>query len=254
MPSSVVFRGGSERGVGRVAGVCAFASLAAMFGALAVANAGDAGRGVQPLGAARPGADSAAARMQRLVEFHDGSGHQALAVGLRALGLVLTIGVGVYLYWLVRRRRATPSRYVLWCAIGGPLLVAGATVFGYFAFGHVADAFFASGPRTAARASDLIDHDGPLRLAGVLDFATRVVFAAWVGLLSVHARRVGLFTTFLGYWGVGAAFALVLIPVGDAMYIGWLASMGFLALGYWPGGRPAAWGGTKQGDAATART
>ena len=38
------------------------------------------------------------------------------------------------------------------------------------------------------------------RVAGVLDFATRVVFASWVGLLSVHARRVGLFTTFLGYW------------------------------------------------------
>jgi hypothetical protein len=79
------------------------------------------------------------------------------------------------------------------------------------------------------------------------------VFAAWVGLLSVHARRAGLFTTFLGYWGVGAAFALVLIPVGDAMYIGWLASMGFLALGYWPGGRPPAWDGTELGDAATER-
>jgi hypothetical protein len=252
MPASMPFRGGSERRVGHVAGLCAFASLVAMCAALYVANAGEPGRGAQPLGAAKPSGDSAAARMQRLVEFHDGSGHQALAVGLRALGLVLTIGVGVYLYWLVRRHGATPSRYVLWCAIGGPLLVAGATIFGYFAFGHVADAFFASGPRTAERASALIDHDGPLRVAGVLDFTTRVVFALWVGLLSIHAQRAGLFTTFLGYWGIGAAFALVLFPVGDAMYIGWLASMAFLALGYWPGGRPPAWDGPG-GAAATER-
>jgi len=60
----------------------------------------------------------------------------------------------------------------------------------------------------------------------MLDIASRTVFAVWVAWSSVYAMRAGLFTSFLGYWGVGAAAALVLLPVGDAMYIGWLASVG----------------------------
>jgi hypothetical protein len=53
--------------------------------------------------------------------------------------------------------------------------------------------------------------------------------------------RVGLLDRFLGYWGLGACGALALLSIGDAMFIGWLASVGLLALGYWPGGRPEAW-------------
>ena len=53
--------------------------------------------------------------------------------------------------------------------------------------------------------------------------------------------RAALLDRFLAYWGFGACGALVLLPVGDAMFIGWLGSVGIMALGYWPGGRPAAW-------------
>jgi hypothetical protein len=78
-------------------------------------------------------------------------------------------------------------------------------------------------------------------VAGVLDFTTRIVFAAWIAIASYHLMKLGLLTAFLGYFGLAAAVALVLLPIGDAMYIGWMASIGFLAWGYWPGGRPAAW-------------
>jgi hypothetical protein len=64
-------------------------------------------------------------------------------------------------------------------------------------------------------------------------------------MASIQAMRVGLLTRFLGYWGVGAGGALVLLPIGDAMFIGWLASIGILSLGYWPGGRPPAWQSTR---------
>jgi hypothetical protein len=75
----------------------------------------------------------------------------------------------------------------------------------------------------------------------VFDVGSRIVFAVWVGVLSIHARRANLLTTFLSYWGIGAAAAMVLLPIGDAMYVGWLASMALLAWGYWPGGLPEGW-------------
>lgn len=34
---------------------------------------------------------------------------------------------------------------------------------------------------------------------------------------------------------------MVLRPFGEAMLAGWLASIGVLALGYWPGGRAPGW-------------
>src|SRR5204863_5653420 len=101
--------------------------------------------------------------------------------------------------------------------------------------------FYASGAHTAARASQLIDGATALKVAGVLDLTTRIVFAAWIAIASYHLMKLALLTTFLGYFGLAAAVALVLLPIGDAMYIGWMASMGFLAWGYWPGGRPQAW-------------
>ncbi|MCW3063170.1 MAG: hypothetical protein JWN32_342 [Solirubrobacterales bacterium] len=227
-----------ERRAGRWAALSGAVSVGTLIAALIAANTATTTRAGSPT---RFGA-SDADRLRELTTFHRAPSTQALAAGLRGLALVLGIGVGVYLYWMVRRRGATVGRLVLVTAIAGPILVAGATAFGFLALRDVADAFYASGPRTAARASALVDHSTRLRVAGVLDVGSRIVFAVWVGALSYHARRVELLTTFLGYWGVGAAAAMVLLPVGDAMYVGWLASMAVLSWGYWPGGMPAGWG------------
>jgi hypothetical protein len=218
-----------EQRLGRYAGTAAFASVATLFAALIIANAATGGDR-RPIG---PGgrSDSHLDRLHQLQDFHAGPAGQAVAVGLRCAGLALSLAVGLFLYWLVRRRGAPVGRTMQWTVIAGPVLVGVATVFGYFAFKDVVDTFYASGPQTAARASQLIDDAGMLKLAGVMDFATRVVFAAWVGLASLNMMRLGLLTAFLGYFGLGAAVALVLIPIGDAMYIGWLASIGFLAWG-----------------------
>lgn len=230
-----------ERRLGRWAAGSAAASVVTLIAALLVANATAKSAGGEASGGHQD-------RYHELVNFHDSPSGQALAAGLRCAGLLLGIGVGLFLFWLVRRRGAPVPRWVLWSAVAGPVLVAGATVFGFLAMRDVSDAFFASGPRTLARASDLIEHSSRLHLASVFDIGSRIVFAAWVGALSVYALRLGLLTTFLGYWGVGAAGALILLPIGDAMYIGWLASMAALAWGYWPGGRPEAW--TKTAPAA----
>lgn len=226
---------------GKVAGAIAMVSVFAVFGSVIFASAANQ----DPT---RPGArvgDEEFDRAKHLVEFHDGISDQAVAAGLRCAGLLLTIAIGVYLYSVVRARNPQVPRAVLWTAFAGPAFVAAATLFGFFALRDVADAFASSGPRTQDRARELVDDSGTLKLAGVFDILSRLVFAAWVGIASLHAMRVGLLTRFLGYWGIGAAGALVLLPLGDAMFIGWLASMGILALGYWPGGRPPAWESTK---------
>jgi hypothetical protein len=229
----------TERTAGRRAGVMAFGSVAATIGALIAANSATTTTLAEPGGAGvdRDDAD----RRDQLVEFAASTDAQTIAVALRAVGVLLCIGVGLYLLWLVRRRGSTIGDAVKLPIVAGPVLVVIGTVFGYVAFKDVAETFVASGPQTAARAVDLIDDDSTLQAAGLVDLVARVVFAAWVGILSLQAMRVGLLTSFLGYWGVAAAGALVVLPIGDAMFIGWLASIAFLAVGYWPGGRPEAW-------------
>lgn len=230
-----------ERRRGRLAGVAALGSVACWIGALAAANAGGS-----PGGAINPGAGvdqpTPLNRAVQLRQFHDAIGDQTAATVLRCAGLLLSIAVATYLYSMVRARRAEVSRgWLVGTAVAGALLIAAATVFGYFALAHVADAFVSGGPRTVARAKHLIDASSALSLAAVFDLVSRLVFALWIAIVSLQMMRAGLLDRFLGYWGFGAAGALVLLPIGDAMFIAWLGSVGILALGYWPGGRPDAW-------------
>lgn len=224
----------------RIAGLTALASVACWLGALQFANAGDdAGQAISP--GAAVGQPAPIDRARELLDFHASASDQALATMLRCLGLMLTAAVGLYLYSIVRARRPDLSRRLLWSALIGAAFVAGASVFGYVALGQVATAFVASGARTTARAQHLLDGSSMLSAAAIFDLSSRAVFACWIGLASLEMMRVGLLERFLAYWGFGACIALVLLPIGDAMFIGWLGSIGVLALGYWPGGRPEAW-------------
>ncbi|MDX6684232.1 MAG: hypothetical protein QOF86_360 [Baekduia sp.] len=231
-----------ERRRGRVVGVVALLSVFTVWATVIFANSNTV------RATSGPGArvdEKAFDRAKQLVDFHNGLGDQAIAAGLRCAGLLLTIVVGVYLYSMVRTRNPSVSRRLLWVAVASPVLVAAATIFGFFALRDVADAFVSSGPRSSDRARELANNSGTLKTAGAFDLLSRVAFGFWVGLASLQAMRVGLLTRFLGYWGAGAGGALVLLPVGDAMFIGWLASIGILSLGYWPGGRPPAWQSTR---------
>jgi hypothetical protein len=224
---------------GRLAGIAALGSVAAWLVALQLANAkGSSGPAVIPRAT---GQLAPIDRAHQLLTFHAGLSDQALATAFRCAGLLLTAGVGAYLYSVVRARKPEVSRLMLWSAVIGATLVAGATVFGYFALRDVADTFVASGARTTARAKQLLDASGWLHTAAVFDLLSRIVFAAWVGIASLQLMRVELLDRFLGYWGLGACISLVLLPIGDAMFIGWLGSIGVIALGYWPGGRSRGW-------------
>ena len=223
----------------RLAGLGALASVASWLVALELANAHSAAGSVvigTPTGQL-PKID----RAHQLLSFHTGLRDQALATGFRCLGLLLTAAVGAYLYTVVRSRKDEVNRLMLWGAVGAALAVGAATVFGYFALREVADTFVASGARTVARAQHLTDDSGKLHAAAVFDLLSRIAFAVWVGVASLEMMRADLLDRFLAYWGFGACISLVLLPIGDAMFIGWLGSIGVIALGYWPGGRPAGW-------------
>jgi hypothetical protein len=231
-----------ERREGKLAGTGALLSVGCWLGALVATNA--AGVGASTVAHAGGGFGQALPvnRALELLALHRSGADQALAAGLRCAGLLLSAAVGVYLCRLIRTRAAERARRLRVLALAGALLVCASTLLGAVALHHIATEFAASGARTTARATRLMDGSGTLELAAVVDLVSRVVLATWVALTSLGMMRVGLLDRFLAYWGFGACGALVLaLPVGDAMFIAWLGSIGILALGYWPGGRPEAW-------------
>jgi len=121
------------------------------MGALVAANSATVGAG-----AGGGGADSARGRLNELIAFHANPRtrhwrRRCAASACCSGSARASISTG----WFAAAgwpRGACSS----WVIVLGPLLVAAATAFGFLALHDVADAFFASGPRTAARASQLI--------------------------------------------------------------------------------------------------
>ena len=227
---------------GKRAGVGALLSVGCWLGALVATNAA----GLGPTTAAHAGGGFGQVqpvdRARELLTVHRSGADQALAAGLRCAGLLLSAAVGLYLCRLIQTRGAAQSRRLRALAFAGALLVCASTLLGAIALHHVAAEFATAGARTTARATRLMNGSGALELAAVVDLVSRVVLATWVALSSLGMMRAGLLDRFLAYWGFATCGALVLaLPVGDAMFIAWLGSIGILALGYWPGGRPEAW-------------
>jgi hypothetical protein len=88
---------------------------------------------------------------------------------------------------------------------------------------------------------DAIDAGGGLIAFSQL-MATLGSFALAVGLflVSLNAMRAGLVTRLFGYLGVAAGAFLILFPFPLVQFF-WLAGLGALLLGTWPGGVPPAW-------------
>ena len=162
---------------------------------------------------------------------------QAVAVAILALALV-------YLYGAVKARRPETPTIALYLAVGGPVLLAIASVLSQLDRIDNAEQFLASGARTEERAEDLLVERSALGLgfglAGSLSFGFALV------LLNVNAMRAGIESRFMGVMGVivGALPVLAsLLPIasGGIVQLFWVVALGFLFLGRWPGGRGPAW-------------
>lgn len=174
-----------------------------------------------------------------------GSG-QLAAMILRVVSIAALIPFALFLYRAVAARgRQSHSHYVPVVGVVAFVIVGVATVVGFFEVRDVAREFVASGPQTLERAKTMLSDargGGRLQAANIAQMVGGVLFGIWISLTSMEASRVGLLTRFLGIFGLGAGVATAIgIPVSSALFLAWLGSLGLLAFGYWPGGRPLAW-------------
>ncbi|WP_320670038.1 hypothetical protein [Patulibacter defluvii] len=219
-----------EQRVGRIAGVAGMVGVAGTVAALLVAARSSAGGS----------GSSAIDRARQLRDFHADVSGQALALGLRVLALVATIALALFLARAVIDRGGRDGTALRVLAVAGPLALVAALVVGFVAIRDVADAYAAGAP-SPDRADRLWDDSGLLRATGIGEIAAHLVFGVWLIWLSLRAMAVGLLTRVLGYWGIAAGVVGVVLPLGDTLFMGWLASVALLAWGWWPGGLPLAW-------------
>jgi hypothetical protein len=175
---------------------------------------------------------------------YSGSG-QVAALLLRIVGLALLVPLALFLFRAVRARAGELSPAVSLLGVAAFAVVGVSTAIGFFEVRDVARHFVATGPQTMARAeAELSDARGGglLRVANVMQVAGGLLFGLWVALTARATMQVGLQSRFLGIFGIGAGVVTAIgLPVGSSLFLGWVGSVGVLACGYWPGGRPAAW-------------
>ncbi|UTI63580.1 hypothetical protein NBH00_19830 [Paraconexibacter antarcticus] len=174
-----------------------------------------------------------------------GSG-QVAAMIIRIAAILVLIPFAIFIHRAVRDRGE--ESYTKWIPVLGIIafvIVAGSTSMGFFDQRDAGRMFLHDGPHTAARAKDLVHHLNR-NTAAFLNIGGGFLFGLWISLTAVETMRVGLTTRFLGLFGLGAGFttvigAIIAFPISSALFIAWLGSLGLLAIGYWPGGRPLAW-------------
>jgi hypothetical protein len=224
-----------ERRQGRLVGALALLAVAVEFAAIVIAlsaiQSGPGGR------ATRGGREAS-----QYLDFDKHRDVALLAASLKAVGFLLVIPVGLYVFRALKARTPSTPSYILWLGVISPILVGITAILNYSSLAHVVTEFINSGTLSNQHAKDLADHDSFFRAAGVAGVLAGVVVAAWLGALCAAAIATGLLPKFLAYYGYGAAVALVLAPeAGLALLIGWLGSVALIALNRFPGGRPLAW-------------
>jgi hypothetical protein len=90
-------------------------------------------------------------------------------------------------------------------------------------------------------ADDLIDDSGTVRTGALLRFPAVLGLVIGMIYIPLWAMRTGLLTRFWATLGMALGASLILIPFGIIGVVIWLAALGFMLLGWWPGPRPPAW-------------
>lgn len=225
---------GWERRWGRVAGAMAAISVVATIASVPVA-ASDI--------ALKPDKQT---DLTILSNIGMSGGGQLAAMVLRVLAIVVLIPFGFFVYRAVQARGPEDyTRYIPLLGTVAFVIVAVSTATGFFDQRDVGREFLASGPQTLSRAQDLSD-DLDKNLSSYANILGGFLFGLWISLSAAELMRVGLTTRFLGLFGLGAGITTVIgtfvaFPISSSLFIAWLGSVGVLALGYWPGGRPRAW-------------
>jgi hypothetical protein len=179
-----------------------------------------------------------------LLSIDERPGSYFAYVGLPVLASLLVAAVFLYVFRATQARGAGMPRWFVYLVFGAPLVFAISQVLFAVELRDLADRFAAQdtirGEAGDERAKDMGDFSPAvegLRSAGVVALAFLYV------MLPLRARRVGLFTPFMGILGVvvGVLTVFATLGIGPIIQAFWLGAIGMLLLGIWPGGRGPAW-------------
>lgn len=162
---------------------------------------------------------------------------------------IILIGVGAFIgycgmawaagFLAVATRARTPEfrKFLIYIPIiGGVTLAVGTLIYRVSIVVLAGD--FMDGPRTVAEATQL--QTGTQQFAQILNALGGLLLAVGLVFVSLNAMRVGLLTKLFGYLGIVAGAMLVIFPL-PVVQVFWLAGIGFLFIGRFPGGDPPAW-------------
>jgi hypothetical protein len=176
------------------------------------------------------------------------AGLEIISAIASALGLLGLGGTLAFLYTAVKARKPTISGATRVTFLVGVVLAAGGGIGYGVVIASKAHEFATQGLQTYPEANRLLGHGAVavLQYGGLIG---SLLLAVGFVLVALQAMRVGLLTKMVGYVGIGAAAAsLLLIGSAPALLIQvfWLMAMAFLLSGRWPNGDPPAW---KTGEA-----
>ena len=217
-----------EARVGRLAAAAAFFS--AMLAAASMA-----------IQAALIGAPPDTER-EALLRFDEHRGEFLASLALQVGSYLLLAAAMLYLLRATMHRRPEVPRFTTGLLVLAPLLLGVGGVLNQLALNDVAKEFISTGERSESRADDLLE-DRDVVGAAIGQGGTLCLALSFV-LVSLNAMRAGLLSRFMGVLGiiVGALLVLPLLPGGQStIQIFWVAALGLLFLGRWPGGRGPAW-------------
>jgi hypothetical protein len=228
-----------------------------------------------------PGRNDALRYRETLLNFQDHSGVLLASAITQGIGAFFAAGALFYLFRATRHRRAELPQLVQWVVPLAPVLITVAVIANWTGLNDAADKYTTPGATTGINAKlnkdqrkDIADYcrkhargAGAVRAcratrgrqeavakklvqdnqgalgAGALFGGTIALAFAYV-IIALNAMRAGLLSRFMGILGiiVGALIVLPLLPQGvPIVQIFWLAALGMLFLGFWPGGRGPAW-------------
>jgi hypothetical protein len=175
-----------------------------------------------------------------LIALDENAGQTVAAAAVQALSVALIVAVLLYMLRATTHRRDVPAGMVGILAIA-PVLTAVGLVWSQLDIIDIARGF-TDGPRTEARAEDLVEDRKQvpvfLALAGTIALAFAYI------VTNLNAMRAGLLSRFMGILGiiVGVLIVIPLLPgVPSIMQVFWLGAVAVLVLDKWPGGRGPAW-------------
>ena len=168
---------------------------------------------------------------------------EVAGAALNAIGLVGLAWTLSFLFGASRARKPEMTQATWITAVAGAALAAiGGVAYG-IAITIKSHQFVTHGAQTYLQANSQLKSPliAGLQYAGLI--GSLLLAVAFV-LVTLNAMRVGLLTRFLGYLGMTAAAAsLLLIGSAPALLIEvfWLLAVAYLLAGRWQGGDPPAW-------------